>query len=180
MIAFEYLLSILPKSFDVLDVGSGGLGGENTTNFLLKYFQKVTGICINKEPAEKYKIDHPEIDMIIGDYYKHIFDKKFDLIVQDEDVLLNLKDWESNQEYARTLLKPGGYLLTYIITTDQYGNPEVHPKAIRDHWVKYWGVWPVDREYIGNKLNGLEKWEAVLDRQEERRPYIHWILLKLK
>lgn len=172
MNAIERLITSLPRNLKVLDVGCAGLGGENTTNYLYKHFTDITGICTT--PEETYK----EIKLIKDDFYTHDFKEKYDLVVLDLDLELSLKDWSDNMQFPLRLLRPGGYLLTFLMTTDQYGDPDRTPKLIKEQWVSYWGAWPPNFEDIGNKLLNLPNYQLIAHRQEERRPYITWILLK--
>lgn len=177
MNAIEKLTLLLPRDAGVLDVGSGGLTGENTTDYLVKHFTDITGICTEDT---QYQLAHPEVRIIFADFYTYPFRRKFDLIVSDLDIEQNLNDWSQHQSFPLGLLKSGGHLITYLMTTDQYGDPDVTPALIRQHWKDFWGGWPPQREKIGKKLEDFPNFEFILAEQEERRPYITWILLKRK
>lgn len=183
MTAVEKIISILPKNFQVLDVGALGLMGENTTQFLVDYFgaKNVLGICLKPEQPEWFLEKYPDFPFVIGDVYATNFANKFDLVVTDFGVEKNLEEWSlEGLERIKTLIQPGGYLLNYVMTTTEYGDPLETPHLLRKHWAEWWRQLPPHPEAIGRKLKDLNDWEVVLSIQEERRPYIIWILLKLK
>lgn len=181
MTAFEKLINWMPKSFDVLDVGAAGLEGENTTDTLVKRFKGYTGICIRPEKVAAYLQLHPELTgkLLCDDFYSHPFNRhSFDLVVLDMNIDNNMaRDW-TDEGLARAweLLKPGGYLINYVMMTDQYGDPET-PAQIREHWRTWWQG-PINPMTVGNKLYSIRQWEVVATEKEERRPYILWVLLK--
>ena len=127
-----------------------------------------------------YKKAHPQINFITGDIYTYDFKRKFDLIVLDLEIENNLRDWAENQAHAYKLLKRGGYLITYLMTTDQYGDPDETPALIRRSWKKRWGKWPPSREDVIKSLRTFPNYEFISLCEEERRPYITWVLFKKK
>lgn len=183
--AFQRLISQLPKDFRVLDVGAGGLHGENTTDFLAERFEKLTGVCLSEKEVAVYHAQRAEkglrpVEIVIGDYYETEFKEKFDLIVADLTIELNLmRDW-SDEGLARVrgMLKDEGYLIQYVMTTDQYGDPNETPALIRKYWKEFWGVEELTYEAIGKRIERIKEFDLVAVAQEERRPYILWILLK--
>lgn len=183
MTAVETIISILPKDFRVLDVGALGLLGENTTQFLVDHFgeKNVIGICTRPEQPEPFLQQHPDFQFIIDDFYVHNFEEKFDLLSLDLNIEKNLEDWSSEGlEKLKQYIKPGGYLLNYIMTTTEYGDPLITPHLLRKHWATWWKQLPPHPEAIGRKIKDLNDWELIVAKQEERRPYIIWVLLKLK
>ena len=176
MPAFERIIRSLPKEFSVLDVGCGGLLGENTSQYLQGYFTDILGVNIkeNKDLLEFKKI-YPNAKIKIGNY-KDI-KEQFDLVVLDLNIEGNLENWSvEGLEKDGKLIKENGYLLNYVMATDQYGKPNETPELLRKHCKKWWGEFT--REAIGKKLNNLKGWKMWLCEQEERRPYILWVLLK--
>lgn len=189
MNAFEQIISQVPEESSVLDVGAGGLHGENTSEALLARFKDYTGICLPKEQQEidVYQAQRAErkqkpANIIIGDFYDYPFDRQYDFIVNDLTIEKNLTEWSENWERTVRHLKPGGYLATFIMTTDNYGDPLYTPHLIRKHRLEFWGAIDQEewRECIDKKLRSLENFELILSVQEERRPYIQWVLLKQK
>lgn len=176
MPTFERIIKILPKDLKVLDVGCGGLLGENTSQYLAGYFEDITGVNVkaNKDLLEFIKL-FPKVNLVIGNY-KDIKDK-FDLVVFDLNIEGNLENWsDEGLKQCGKLVKDGGYLINYIMTTDQYGEPDKTPELLRQHCSHWWKTF--SREDIGKKLRSLKNWEVVVCEQEERRGYILWVLLK--
>lgn len=187
MTAIDKIISLIDKNSKVLDVGALGLMGENITQSLIDWFgaKNVTGICLNPEHPEWFIAKYPDFNFIVGNAFDYPLAEKFDLVVTDLGIEKNLEDWsEEGLEKMKKFIKPGGYLLNYVMTTTEYGDPLVTPFLIRKHWMSFWRHLYPDQEgiyeAIGNKLKELEDWELVLAEREERRPYILWILLKLK
>lgn len=183
----QKLINILPPDSKVLDVGALGLMGENTTQFLVDKFgaKNVTGVCLNPEQPEWFLKKYPDFKFILDDAFAYSFKEKFDLVVTDLGIEKNIEEWsEEGLEKIKSLIKPRGYLLNYVMATTQYGDPLYTPFLIRKHWMSWWRhIYPHEEginEAIGNKLKELEDWELILAEREERRPYILWILLKLK
>jgi hypothetical protein len=163
MLSFEKLINLIPKEASVLDVGAGGLEDENTGVFLKARFPNYTGINIKP------------LAFIQGDYNTYDFGKQFDLVVLDLNIENNLKDWsdEGLQRISRWI-KPGGYLINYVMTTTEYGNPNETPQLIAEHRDKWWNGW----DDMGDRLSRLKGFEFIVHQTEERRPYIKWVLLK--
>src|SRR3990167_79171 len=185
---FLKLIKHLPKDFTVLDVGSGGLQGENTTEYLAEHFlpENILGICRSEHEVGRYQAIRAEkkliqLNIILDDFYTHDFSHHapFDLVVLDMNIENNLaKDW-SDQGLARVrgLVKPGGYLINYIMLTDQYGDPKKTPAFIRDTWRKNWGTDKLTSRDIDRRMANLKGWEVFAHDIEERRDYILWIML---
>lgn len=179
---FTKLIKSLPKYLKVLDVGGGGLQGENTTDALLEHFgtENVTGICTSSHEVEVYQAQRaekklPKANIIDGNYYTHDFNEQFDLVVLDLNVENNMKDWE-NEFSNLTYLKKDGFLITYIIMTDEYGDPKETPALIRDHWKRFWKTEKLAPFHIGMKR--IKGYEVYAHEKEERRTYILWMLLR--
>ena len=184
---FSKLINSLPASLKVLDVGSGGLEGENTTNYLIRRFgpENITGICSNQHEVERFhairaELKLPPVKIIQDDFYKHEFTGQYDLAVLDLNIESNLgRDWtDEGLDHMRSLVKDGGYLINYIMLTDQYGDPDETPLFIYRKWVEHWGTENLTLKDIGRKLSNLKGWELMAQEQEERRPYILWVMLK--
>lgn len=174
---FDNLIQVLPTDSKVLDVGASGLEGENTTNALVARFPDYTGICIRPEKVEAYKYLHPDVNLIVGDFYaRDIPDETYDLVVLDLNIENNLlKDWtDEGVKRIHKMLKPGGYLINYVMTTTEYGDPDATPQLIATHRDKFWGGW----KKIGDKLSKLKGFEVYASAQEQGRPYIQWVMLK--
>lgn len=177
---FEKLISWMPKSFSVLDVGGGGLHGENTTDHLVRHFDRVLCICKEKYETDIYlnqlkERGLPRPEIVNDDYYTHSFDRQFDLVVNDLNVENNLKDWY-DMTFTRDHIKDGGYLIQYVMTTDQYDSEETGAH-IREWSKKIWGRVP-DHADIGKKLATQPGWDIIACERELRRPYITWVLLQ--
>lgn len=160
----ERMISVLPPTASILDVGAGGLQDENTGIYLKARFEDYTGINTKQFGQD-----------ILGDFYTHSFDRKFDLIVLDLNIDNNLlKDWTNEGlEYARSLLNPNGFLINYVMVTTNYGDPET-PAMIAKHRDEFWNGW----EGIIDKLENLKGFKLMGILQEERRPEILWVMLK--
>lgn len=190
------MISVLPKDFTVLDVGSGGLQGENTTNYLIEHFdaKNILGVCKADVETQRFNATREAnkmftIPIISADFYGMEFKEgdfnkstswKFDLVVLDMNIENNLeKDWsDEGLERMRGLVKDGGYLINYIMLTDQYGDPEKTPAFIREQWKKWWGTDKLTLKEIGMRLTDIKGWEVFAHEVEERREYILWIMLK--
>jgi hypothetical protein len=175
METFDKLIRTLPKELKVLDVGVAGHEGENTSCFLVKYFSDVTGITIRSEK----EVAWDAYPVIRDDFYKHKFKEKFDLIVLDLNIDNNIgRDW-TTEGLGRIskLLNPNGYLINYVMMTDNYGDPET-PALIRKHAKKWWGE--LTDEAVRSKLSTLDIWRLISCERESRRPEILWILLQRK
>lgn len=178
------LIKWMPKTFSVLDVGCGGLSGENTSVNLVNHFGQgnVTGICKesrwNWKDVAEFKSNFPNVKHINDDFYSHKFDTLFDLVVLDLNIENNiLNDWsDDGLQKMRSLVAPKGYLINYIMTTTEYGDPNETPKLLADHRDRWWGSFEsID---IGRRLNSLPGWKFIAHQREERRPYITWVLLQ--
>lgn len=190
------MISELPKDFTVLDVGSGGLQGENTTNYLIEHFdaKNILGVCRADVETQRFIATREAnkmftIPIISADFYKMDFKEgdfnksapwKFDLVVLDMNIESNLeKDWTNEGlERMRGLVKDGGYLINYIMLTDQYGDPEKTPAFIRGQWKKWWRTEKLTLKEIGMRLTDIKGWELFAYDVEARRPYILWTMLK--
>lgn len=184
---FQKLISQLPKNFTVLDVGSGGLHGENTTEYLLAHFgaENVLGVCWADHEVEVYQAKRaeaklPPVKIISADFYQMEPSEQYDLVVLDMNIESNLaRDWTAEGlERMKKFVKPGGYLINYIMLTDQYGDPEKTPAFIRSQWPKFWETEKLTLPDIGKRLGRISGWEVFAHDIEERRPYILWMLLK--
>lgn len=187
--AFKDLLTGLDPNFSVLDVGVGGLEGENTSNDLLDYFSSdnILGICNNQQAvdlfvAQRQEQNKPVPTIIVDDFYIHTFDTQFDLVVLDLNIDNNVqRDWtELGLETMHDLVKKGGYLINYVMLTDQYGEEET-PGMIRRRWKDFYKEEmnvSDNKEKVLNKLSSLNRWQLVSYCVEERRPSIMWVLMK--
>ncbi len=169
---FKKLIQDLDPKSKVLDVGAWGLEGDNTTEYLSERFKDL--VTMNVKELEGVNL--------VGDFYKHKFKEKFDLIVLDLNIENNiLKDWSLKElKRVRGLLKKGGMLINYVMTTDQYGDPGRTPQLIRKRWKKFWRTKKLTNEIIGERLQSIPGYELFLHEQEERRSYILWVALKKK
>lgn len=171
----ENFISLIPKDASVLDVGCFGHEGVNTSQFLSKHFDKVTGVAISRN-IEPYITDNYTV--IFDNFYNYDFKQQFDLVVLDLHIEGNLiNDWcNTGIERVKKLVKPGGYLINYVMTTTEYGDAEVTPSLIAWHAKLWWGE--LTPEAIGKKINSINGFELVAAKPENRRPYILWVLLK--
>lgn len=184
--AFAKLIKNISREAKVLDIGSGGLEGENTTRALLDHFgaENVTGICKDEKMVEVFRAQLkeerkavPSIEVV--DYYDFQTDEKFDLVVHDLNIDNNLKDWSvDGLERSGSFLKDGGFLIQYVMTTEHYGDPEETPALLRAHRNKFWWTSEFSQEMIGNRLRHLKNWEIWACEREQRRPYITWVMLR--
>ena len=170
--AIERLIEKVPETATVLDVGYGGLDGENTTNFLRNRFKDLWGLSKDAVAINKYKeatkTDDP---VILGLYPNTVMQKVFDLLVLDTNIDGNLDFWsDEGLKQATRFLKSEGFLLTYVLTTDQYGD-EYTQNRIRQHLHSWWEVMP-------DRAMNLPFFEFVDAQEEERRPEITWVLLR--
>lgn len=188
---FQRLISWMPRGFSVLDVGAGGLLGENTTDYLLDRFgvKNYLGVCSEEHQvgvyqARRNEAKKPYAKIRVEDFYgikfwQNLNKKKFDLVVLDLNIENNLKNWtEGGLAQMKDYVKPGGYLINYIMMTDKYGDEDKTPDLINSAWRKFYGSNEFSREVVGKKLQSLDGWELVAQEMEERRPYIMWVLLK--
>lgn|SRR3990167_853951 len=171
--SFENLIEHFPKTLQVLDVGCYGHEGANTSQFLAKHFEKVTGIAINQSAVDQAASNY---EVIHDNFYTHNF-QLFDLVVLDLDIENNLlRDWtDKGLNRMKTIVKPGGYLINYVMMTREYGDPDT-PDLIDWHTARWWKA--LTPEAVGNKLKSLPGWELIAASPETRRPYILWTLLK--
>ena len=154
----------------MLDVGGWGLEGDNTSQYLEERFSDI--IFMNNKPLDKVNL--------VGDFYGHKFKEKFDLIVLDLNIENNvLKDWsDEGLERVRGLLKKGGTLINYIMTTSDYGDPNETPELIKRRWKEFWGTEDITDGSIGRKLKNIPGYEFFIHIQEEQRSEIIWVVLK--
>ena len=174
----DELIDKLPKTLRVLDVGAGGLQGENTSDVILDWFDNYTGICREKKEVDTYLAQRKEKglsepDIIIGDYYEHQFEP-FDLVVYDLNIENNIMEWERG--FVGAPVKDGGFLITYIMMTDQYGDPNETPPLLRNHWKNFWGDESFSYSAVGAKK--IKGWDMLATQREERRKYILWVLMQ--
>lgn len=165
--AFERLIAPLDPRLSVLDVGYGGLDGENTTDYLRAHFDEIWGLSKDAEAVNKYRQEKNSKDtVVLGIYPQHMpRSKTFDLLVLDPNIESNLDFWsEEGMKKAWSFVNDGGYIITYIVTTDDYGDEDTHALLIK-HRQQWW-----DGE--GNNVRPQQI------EIEERRPYITWVLLK--
>ena len=116
--------------YEILDIGSGGLNGTNTTNHLLEYFdRKKHSITIHhwseweSDKGTTYCENIDDVKEIDTDFYSHDYgDKKFDLIVIDMPSDLNMRDWEEGLLKGKifNLLNDGGHVITYVMNSTGY------------------------------------------------------------
>lgn len=185
---FQKLISFLPRNFKVLDVGCGGLQGENTTNYLTEHFEpkNITGICnsdheVKRFQALRVEAKLQELNIISTDFYKDVLSHDpFDLAVLDLNIENNLlQDWSvEGLKRMELFVKPGGYLINYVMLTNQYGDPTKTPSLISQHWRDFWGTEKLQLRNIGERLSRINSWELFAYELEERRKYILWVMLK--
>lgn len=163
--AFERLILGIPELSSVMDVGYGGLDGENTTDYLRARFGLIQGLCKDVEAVERYQVRHSAQDyVIIGMYPSAMPSEKFDLLVLDPNIDTNLDFWsEEGMAKALSYVNGGGHIITYILTTDEYGDEHTQER-LRQHRKEWWGV-PRDLGIVSSLV-------------EERRPEITWVLIK--
>lgn len=171
---FDKLIRSLPSNLKVLDVGVAGHEGENTSLLLADYFGDVTGITVRDLPWDKYPV-------IRHDFYKYRFKTKYDLVVLDLNIDNNIgRDWtKAGMDRVSRLLTPRGYVINYVMMTDDYGDPQT-PGQIRAHSRKWWGAFPLTDQIVESKLSTLGSWHLIEIGRELRRPEILWTLLQKK
>ena len=180
--SFEELINLVPEDSKVLEVGTNGLQGENTSLALAKRFKDIIGFNIPSAPGYLYQ-PWPHYHVRLEDFYKATITEKYDLIVLDLNLGNNLrKDW-TWEGLARMygLLNPGGYLINYVMTDTDYHSysfPNYTGKFIKHHMASWWGQYPLTGLGILNKLHSLYIFKFVKMLQEERRKYIWWCLLQ--
>lgn len=170
----------------MLDVGAGGLEGENTTEYLLAHFnpENIIGICSAQQDVERYQAQRrerksPVVEIMIGNFYEQRFAwHQFDLIVMDLNIDNNLFDW-SDEGLRRiwAMLPEGGLLINYAMTTDDYGSKLVG-QLIRRRWQEFWNTEKLDIESAREKLMTLKGWKLKDIIQEKRRETILWVMLE--
>ena len=180
---FQKLIQMLPKELSVLDVGAGGLEGENTTEFLLERFSDYTGICIKPDRIELYNAQRKErgqkeANIIVGDFYTYQFGQQFDVLVLDLNIERNLEDWEDRFERVKKHVKHSGYLISYYMLTDEYTDVESVHEQIRSTWIDICGVNDMNVRVLANGMRAIPGFELMTIEQEERRPEIAWVLLR--
>lgn len=177
---FEKFIQVLPKTSRVLDVGVCGVQGENTSTFLNAHFNRVVGITVDEKGLSFARENLKNYDLIQDNFYNRTFEHKFDLLVLDLTIESNiLNDWSNKGiERAYNLIKPGGFLINFVMVTDQYGDPEVTPDLIRWHSKKWWGSDVPNKEAVGIKLQNIKGFKLHLAAPELRRPYIYWVMLQ--
>lgn len=179
---FSRIIKHVSKDSKVFDIGCGGLGGENTTSYLIERVgpKNITGLVRKNQDSERFANANPNIDIIFEDFFDYKTKNRFDVVSYDLGIESSLWGWSiEGLDYFASLLNKGGYFITYIMTTDQYGDPDETPKLIRDHWDKWWGP-PRFKSASMGKLLHLKGWELLELTDEERRPYITWALLQKK
>lgn len=182
---FQRIIKHIPKDSKVLDVGGGGLDGENTTNFLRERFEDTNITLIDIAPGridaylEKFAVN--EVFRVMeGDFYKVNWEEKFDLIVLDLNIDNNIKqDWTSKGlNRIHGLLNPGGIVITYVMITDEYGDADT-PKMIGDHMKEFWNSTPPNVYTIRKKLESYSQiYKVFMITKENVRPDIIWVALQ--
>lgn len=174
----KIIQSLQPKT--ILDVGCGGLLGENTTVYLVEKFgdSKVLGICRDNQQTGMFRNRFPNLKIITGDFYSHKFEQKFDLIVLDLNADNNFKDWSHDQlQKVREMLNDGGVIINYVMGTIWYDSEEF-AKQIANHWLNWWDTDEINRETIERRLKRLQDFKILAIEQEARRPYIWWVAIQ--
>ncbi len=155
---FRKIIERIPGTDAVLDVGSWGLDGGNTTDAVVGLFNDITLINIK-----------PQVNAcIVADYYTYKFDKKFDLIVLDLNIDHNIPDWEDDFKYTKTLLNPKGKIVCFIMLDGEYGGLE-SAKRIKKHWKTYWNTDKLTPKIIRKRFPMAE--------EDSSRPEIYWVLI---
>lgn len=179
---FEELIKLVPEDSKVLEVGTNGLQGENTSLALAKRFKSVIGYNIPSAPGYLYQpwLHYP---VRLEDFYKATITEKYDLIVLDLNLGNNLRRYWTWEGLARIhgLLNPGGFLINYALTKEDYQSysfPNYTGKFIKHHMASWWNEYPLTEYGIAKKLNSLHIFRFVRMLQEEIRPYIWWCLLQ--
>lgn len=109
--SFKLLLEHLPDDLSVLDIGYGGLQGENTTNFLREKFQDITGINNNQYYVDQFIANNDERDTILVQDYWEGVDGTWDLVVQDLNIAGNIACWKDPTHVLKNVEK---YYITYL------------------------------------------------------------------
>lgn len=165
--AFERLIELLPPGISVMDVGYGGLDGENTTNYLRARFGLIDGLNKTDYAVARYRALYPDSEkdqVYFGTYPQDMPGERYDLLVLDPNIEGNLAFWTPHgMETAFQFVKDGGHIITYVMTTDLYGDPTTQ-KMIAEHRANWWA----------KKV----QLPIVAQEHEERRQYISWVLLK--
>lgn len=179
---FQRIIKHIPKNSKVLDVGGGGLDGENTTNFLRERFEDITIIerVVGRveEYAQKFGVEG--LTIITKDFYKHNFDTKFDLIVLDLNIDNNIqKDWTIEHLWrVHELLNKKGIVIIYVMTTEDYGDADT-PKMIRYHMKHWWASIPPNVHTIREMLDDfIYFYKVFMIAKENVRPDIIWVALQ--
>ena len=171
--AVERIINRFPPTIRVMDVGYGGLGGVNTTNYLRAHFGRIDGRCQSGDDVQRYMDTQPpgvcSDSVTVGRYPEDMpAFLKYDLLVLDPNIESNLKFWStSGLLKAKEFLDVGGRLLTYIMLTDHYGTEETEA-MLKEHRSEWW----------------ISEWDNIVRRhvvtmeREERRPEIMWVMLK--
>lgn len=148
-----------------MDVGYGGLEGENTTDYLRAHFNSINGLCKDKVAVDKYFEAHPaHTDNVSIGLYPDDLKGQYDLLVLDTNIEGNLDFWSvEGLAKAWSFVKDGGYIIAYIMGTDEYGDEQSRAR-LKEHRLRWW------------KAGGVKI--PMLYLQEERRPEIMWALLK--
>jgi hypothetical protein len=171
--AVERIVNRFAPATGTMDVGYGGLGGVNTTNYLREHFGRIYGLCKDVNAVRRYTENHLSAsnDRVIVGHYPEDMPPilKYDLLVLDPNIESNLKFWSvAGMKKAKEFLHEDGHLLTYVMLTDQYGDEDTQ-ETIRSHRAEWWArQWD---NIIRNHIVAMER--------EERRPEIMWALLKL-
>lgn len=173
MDAFEKLIKQFPKDTSVLEVGSFGHEGINTSDTLANHFDKVIGVVISQAAKDKAPVNYE----IIHDNFYALDFPIYGLVILDLNIENNLiNDWtDKGMTRVKRFVKPGGYLINYVMMTTEYGDPDT-PDLIAWHRDRWWKE--LTPEAVGNKLSNLPGWELVTAISEIRRPYILWVMLK--
>lgn len=180
---FQKLIQMLPRELSVLDVGAGGLEGENTSEFLLERFKDYTGICIKPDRVELYNAQRKErgkeeANIIVGDFYTHDFGRVFDVVVLDLNIERNLSDWESRFDIAKRYVKHGGCIITYFMMDDTYTDVESVHEQIRKVWISLCGANDMNIQSLANGVRAIPGFELITIESETRRPEVAWVLLR--
>jgi hypothetical protein len=171
--AFEKLIEYVHAESLVLDVGYGGLDGENTTNYLRARFKNLWGLNKNAEHVLAYrKLTGATDPVVLGIYPNDMSSiaRHWDLIVLDQNIDGNLDFWsEQGLKMALSVVERKGYLITYVMLTDEYGNENMVHDRLREHRAFWW---------TADRFEKLPNWKLVDCAVEERRPEIMWVLLQ--
>jgi hypothetical protein len=175
---FERIIKCVPKSYSVLDVGAGGLTGENTSQALYdKFLAKYHGINVkDTQDIDIFKMRNPGADV----YHQNFFDtqehEKYGCIVLDMNIENNLLNWsEKGLDFVKKRLARNGYLINYIMTDPSYGDANSQ-KLLAEHRQSWWKSWAVPD--LVEKLMSLPHLRLIALEREERRPEIYWTLLR--